>query len=57
VSNNPAKKLKLEMSSIDEIAKMIEQDGKDMEQLIVALQEEKNKMRTEIKNWKDKLKD
>lgn len=29
------------MASIDEVAKMIELDWKDMEQLIVALQEEK----------------
>lgn len=57
VGNNPAKKLKLEMASIDEVAKMIELDWKDMEQLIVALQEEKKEMRKEIKSWKDKLKD
>lgn len=45
------------MSSIDEIAKMIELDWKDMEQLIAALKEQMKSLRMEINSWKDKLKE
>lgn len=43
------------MSSIEEIAKMIELDWKEMEDLIDTLRREKADLGEEISAWKDKL--
>jgi hypothetical protein len=43
------------MATIDEVAKMIDADWKDMEQAIAGLLAEKKQMGEEIGQWKEKL--
>lgn len=44
------------MASIDEIAKMIEIDWKEMEQTITSLQADQKQLQIEIKDWQHRLK-
>lgn len=55
VGNDPAKKLKLEMASIDEIARMIELDWRDMEERIAQLEVQTEELGEEARRWEMSL--